>query len=406
MHKSNIKITFYFIYQSFILIFFCCFLLLNKIFHGRFSNCVKKLATLGGPFFIKFLQWITQKEELSYLLCVNSIKDLQHYCYLKDETHAKKIINKYNLNLEIIEYLGSGSIAQVYKCKYNDKTCAVKILHNNIIEILSANIIFGKMFFYMSQKYNLIPLLKSYDYIKIFSEHLRQCDLISEANNTKFLHDNNDISEIHYADIYFSKYDIIIEDYFFGYKYDEFKKIYPEDAKCAKILEMTAFMNMIFALNTIHGDCHDGNILYNIVEKKVNIYLIDCGILHNIEEDFKDVLYKMFLGYNTRNADLQISLYEKYNIVENKNKLKELLLVAMNENRRKNNFSLYVKRIMEINKKYKLCGHYLFDILCINIILISGDQNSLLGETIKYIMKEKKYVKLYEKLNSYQFDLY
>jgi predicted unusual protein kinase regulating ubiquinone biosynthesis (AarF/ABC1/UbiB family) len=406
MHKNNVKIIFYFLYQSFILFLFCFSLILNKILNGKISNYVKKLATLGGPFFIKSLQWITQKEELSYLLCVNSIKDLQYYCYLKDEEYAKKIIDKYYLNLELIEYLGSGSIAQVYKCEYNGKICAVKILHNNIIEILSANIIFGKIFFYVSQKYNLLPLLKSYDYKKIFSEHLRQCDLISEANNTKFLHDNNDIAEINYADIYFSNYDIIIEDYFDGYKYGDFIKIFPEHLKNAKILEMTAFMNMIFTLNIIHGDCHDGNILYNVIEDRVNIYLIDCGILHEIDEDFKDVLYKMFLGYNTRNADLQISLYEKYNFVENKEELKELLLVAMNENRRKNNFGLYIKRIMEINKKYKLCGHYLFDILCVNILLILGNQNSLLGETIKCVMKEKKYVKLYEKLNSYQFDLY
>lgn len=405
MQKLVLK---YLLIQMMILCLLPFVVIANKICNGRLTNTIRYFAAKGGPFFIKFFQWITQKEELSYLLCINSIKDLQHFCNLKNQKHAEKIIKKNNLNVYDLEYLGAGSIAQVYKCKYNNKQCAIKILHEDIAEIITANIYIARTFFYISQKYNIIPLFKSYDFEKIFSEHLRQCDLMAEGKNTMLLHNNNKINNVHYAEIYYLQQNIIIEEYFNGYKYDNFIKIYPDYAVLSKCMEMTAFLNMIFCMNIIHGDCHDGNILYNVINGEIHIYLIDCGILHNIDDEFKEVLYKMFIGYNTKNTDLQISLYEKYNIINNddKEELKFLLLNAMNENRKKNNFGLYIKRILDINRKYKLCGHYLFDILCVNILLILGDRNDILAETIKYIMKEKKYDDLYKELNKYYFDLF
>lgn len=408
------KVLYYAIKQIIIIFLLPVILLFNKFCNGYFTNLIKLLAVNGGPFFIKAIQWGTQNEELSYLLCINSIKNIQYYCDLKDEKYAKKMADK--LDLRYFEYVGAGSIAQVYKCKIftltgnkvEDKICAVKILHKDIKEILTTNIFYGKIFFFFVKKYNLIPLLKSYDTDTIFAEHLRQYDLIAEANNTILLRNNNKIDNVHFANIYYKDETMIVEDFFDGYKYDEFIKKYPEYTIEAKKIQMTAFLNMIFCQNIIYGDCHDGNVLYNIVDEKVHAYLIDCGIIHEIKDEFKDILYQMFMGYNTRNADMQVKLYEKYNLMDkiDTTELKDLLLDAMNENRKKNNFPLYVKRILEINRRYKLCGHYLFDILCVNLLLIMNDKKSLLFDTIKTVLKEKKHIELCDELNKYQFSLF
>lgn len=381
-------------------------ILSNKLLSGKLSNIIKYFMTQGGPLFIKTLQWITQKEELSFLLCLNSIKDIQYYCNLKNEKYAKDTLQKYDKNIKIISYLGSGSIAQVYKCSFENKIVAVKILHKNIYNIMKANIFIAKIFTRFSQKFNLVPLLKSYDIDTILSEHMRQCDLQSEAQNTIFLKNKNNINEINFVEIYSCNKNIIVEEYFEGYKFDEFIKIYPQFTILAKRIQMTAFLNMLFCFDIIYGDCHDGNILFNVIDDQVHAYFIDCGIYHTITDEFKDILYKMFIGYNTKNADLQISLYEKYNDINeiDKMELKKLLLNAMNENRRSNNFSVYIKKIIEINRKYKLCGHYLFDILCVNILLILGSHNNILFDTVKFVLKERKYTELCKKLEQYKFN--
>lgn len=58
-----------------------------------------------------------------------------------------------------------------------------------------------------------------------------------------------------------------------------------------KIIE--AYVNQMFTYGYFHADPHPGNIF---VDKDLNIYLLDFGIVGNLSENYRYQIMKIFLG--------------------------------------------------------------------------------------------------------------
>ncbi len=392
-----------FLKQLLILLIFPLLLFVNKRANGKLIKMINLMAKNGGPFFIKSLQWSTQNVNLAQLLCINSIKDIQDYCYTGDIKYAEYVIKKYDLDVEILNYIGSGSIANVYKCKYNNGIYAIKILHKNIKEIMIINKIWAIILLNIIKFTKIIPF-SSFDINLLIKDHLDQTDLLKEKNNCCYFYEHKNLFDglrnVHFPNILYSQHDILIEDFIDGYKYNEFIKKYPSLAKTAKQLHLKSFIYMLFCYNILYADNHDGNIIYNINNNQVNMYFVDCGLVYEIDEKKRQSFCEFIEGYNTKN--LNLLTHKMVFCDEIKRGETEKAIVKIN-NKYKTKITRYVKEYIDIVINNNINIHYYQMVFLVNFLLITNGDDRLLFETIKHIYSCKEDDQLTKILKKYKF---
>jgi len=132
--KEINKVTL-FEYYSHLLYFYISFIfiLIQYKFKSLEQNSIAffNLLKLGGPLFVKIGQNIANKKNINPIL-------KKYLLNLQCKNFNDKIITseyiKRNYLMESIEKepIASGSIASIYKIKYQNQNCIIKVLHKNI----------------------------------------------------------------------------------------------------------------------------------------------------------------------------------------------------------------------------------------------------------------------------------
>lgn len=195
--------------------------------------------------------------------------------------------------------INSGMISLVFKVykRETNEPLIVKIKRYNINRKLEAAI---EDLLYVVNILSFVPIFKKYQ----ISQTIRNCvDIISVQTNFDIEVQNMNIikhncSKLKYVQIpsalkdVTDKYpNVIVMDYIEGLP---IHKIDPSDYETfAKLVMKFGFVTSLMHGIT-HGDLHGGNILFIKDENTYKIGVIDFGIVYEIEEMYKNILFQIF----------------------------------------------------------------------------------------------------------------
>ena len=317
--------------------------LLNKLktYHDNFQNTgihnlndienIILLIKKCGSVAIKFTQWIIPKLEIMY--CEKNEKpewltrleilyedcdhhDLEYTQNLYFKTFNKQVHDEY----EIIDVLGSGSIAQVYliKDKNTNENKVMKIIHPNTRrEILNFHKIFKFIFCFPCIRKKIHTILP-FDLNEFIISFYKQCSFIEEANNLlyyKCLYKKNKYLII--PDLYVVSEDILIMSYENGESFDTIQFSEYNYDKTISIL--VAFINENLLYNNYsHGDLHKGNWKIKNEDNIYKIIIYDFGFCFSTREksDVVNDIHDIIELYDTNNKtdceyDKLFSIFKK-----------------------------------------------------------------------------------------------
>ena len=367
------KINFYinYIIVCIYLIYIKLLMMLRIKYH--LHNYIYKLCLFGGPIFIKIAQNISNKDNIDIDL-KNKLLKFQdnNFDYCKDNYDSNYLKKKYNLD-EISEFpIFAGSISCIYKCKYKNKKCILKIVHKNIEykTILSINI-FDKVINNLNTVYNFNQMINLND---IYKEVLNQVDLNKEYNNLMKIKDNfkNFSDLVIIPDVYYNDKNTLIESEETGYKFTEFIDKYPLKSFEAYYLLSSCFFKMFFD-NFLHVDFHESNLRFKLENNKVKIVIYDFGMCSYLDDKklfmsflniFKKNIflpdpYKLvdfFIKLNT-NEDVNIDNFrvEVYKIID-KNNYSNIIKQVINDDDKLNAINSYniIQDMMQVANNYQL----------------------------------------------------
>jgi predicted unusual protein kinase regulating ubiquinone biosynthesis (AarF/ABC1/UbiB family) len=220
-----------------------------------------------------------------------------------------------HLSLEPI-VLGSGSVAQAYRCTINETTpCVLKVLHPQSVE-LGGEVQAVK--YVLKILTTFVKTLINVDWDDFFQSILDQCDLKNEAENMeKFYNIFKDHPMIETPEpMYWSKKFLIMS-------FCEGKPIVKIDRK-SDIYEnasrhvCSSYIYSILKNNCGHGDLHPGNVL---VKPNGKIAILDYGICLRADDiDMKSFLrswFKSIISFNYEDLYIVFGFlikdYDKFN---------------------------------------------------------------------------------------------
>ena len=199
---------------------------------------------------------------------------------------------------KIIELVGSGSIAQVYKIQdiKTNEFYAMKVIHPNAIKNFNKIKFYLKIIFTIFKFSNIIPT----DLNNFLKQFRQQLDLVNEANNIlKFseLYKNDKLFLI--PSLYKFSKNIIIMDYIEG-KSIETININIQHYRYNMIISIFMYNNL-FINKFNHGDLHNYNWK---ITKDNKIIIYDFGLCWESNNNLTDPLDKLLLGFHNENKDL------------------------------------------------------------------------------------------------------
>lgn len=199
---------------------------------------------------------------------------------------------------KIIELVGSGSIAQVYKIQdiKTNEFYAMKVIHPNAIKNFNKIKFYLKIIFTIFKFSNIIPT----DLNNFLKQFRQQLDLVNEANNIlKFseLYKNDKLFLI--PSLYKFSKNIIIMDYIDG-KSIETININIQHYRYNMIISIFMYNNL-FINKFNHGDLHNYNWK---ITKDNKIIIYDFGLCWESNNNLTDPLDKLLLGFHNDDKDL------------------------------------------------------------------------------------------------------
>ena len=185
--------------------------------------------------------------------------------------------------------IGCGSVAYVYFNK-NDKSKVIKKLIPNIHQQIEDSI---------NNFENMLNLAKTFGYefisninINSYKEFLlKQTDLEQEGKNILKMRFNFiNIPNIYVPRVFIYSKEMIEMRYVKGDTINIFLQKYPEKKEeCNKLLRIS-ITNMI-SKKFLHGDLHDGNLLFYISNNKVKLNLIDFGLVMELTDKQQKIIF-------------------------------------------------------------------------------------------------------------------
>ncbi len=240
----------------------------------------------------KIFQWIInytyhltnhENKSLLFEIFYHRIMD---QCQIHDLAYSQKILRKYNLQINNLELIKSGSIGQVYKGEWNNKIVAVKIQHPEVNETTKYWFSFFKFAFFLIKITNNVKKLNlDWDSLKVYFKS--QFDFREEGKNLKKFYQYYDENEyIIIPQPYFYEKDILIMEYIESQSLDLIEQNYSKYTYSKISNFMILIIEDMFENKPyLHGDFHGGN--YGIIinsenTNKFKIVLYDFGvIIHN-----------------------------------------------------------------------------------------------------------------------------
>lgn len=260
---------------------------LNLIKKETYYKGIKYIIKKNGPVFIKFTQLLLIKKE--HLIKYNKkyfdedliliLSGLENDIYKSD----KKIYSKFNNKLYNIKNsysIDSGSVAYIYEVYYDKNICILKTVHENIKKKLKNHIKILKIFLYLfsfnSNYFEIINVIKVDNFENLL---VNQADMNLESNNLKKFYEIFSSYDIVHIPKYYEndEYNLIMSKVD-GIKLYDFLKINPE-SKLEVIYLIYSCIHKMVSNKILHGDFHQGNILFFKIDNNVNISILDFGLV-------------------------------------------------------------------------------------------------------------------------------
>ena len=229
-----------------------------------------------------------------------------------DINNICKILASKNIRINKIP-IASGTVACVFKGEDNEKIYAIKIKRKNIDEKIRQSC---KDMREIISLLSFLPFVKHLNILSTFDENLpyiyQQLDFNNEYLNIQRVYNANRRNSMYitpqpyYQEVTQEFENIIIMDYLDGMKLIEV----PDENKdkfCSLVAKFG--IKSIFFDGFTHGDLHQGNCRFLIDKdddgndfEKLIVY--DFGILCNIEEDEKDIMYRVCKNFFSKKYDV------------------------------------------------------------------------------------------------------
>ncbi|MDU2201520.1 MAG: AarF/UbiB family protein, partial [Anaerococcus hydrogenalis] len=262
-----------------------------------------------GPVFVKFGQLLSTRRDVFSENIISELEKLQDDVKEEDFENIKEVFYK-EFSKDIYDVfdefekkpLASGSIAQTHlatiKVGSIDRKVVVKVQRKDLDKRVKEDLIIMKdLYKKLESKLDGIESFNFGEIIEEFSLSLnKEIDFEVEKNNIKKYRKlnikENDLLSPDVYDSYSSKKVLTLE-YIEGKSIRSVfeKKSNKRKDMAQKIIE--AYVNQMFTYGYFHADPHPGNIF---VDKDLNIYLLDFGIVGNLSENYRYQIMKIFLG--------------------------------------------------------------------------------------------------------------
>ena len=280
-----------------------------KDLEREFGEKLRNLFENLGPVFVKFGQLLSTRRDIFSENIIGELEKLQDDVKEEDFENIKEVFYK-EFSKDIYDVfdefekkpLASGSIAQTHlatiKVGSIDRKVVVKIQRKNLDKRVKEDLIIMKdLYKKLESKLDGIESFNFGEIIEEFSLSLnKEIDFEVEKNNIKKYRKlnikENDLLSPDVYDSYSSKKVLTLE-YIEGKSIRSVfeKKSNKRKDMAQKIIE--AHVNQMFTYGYFHADPHPGNIF---VDKDLNIYLLDFGIVGNLSENYRYQIMKVFLG--------------------------------------------------------------------------------------------------------------
>lgn len=280
-----------------------------KDLEREFGEKLRNLFENLGPVFVKFGQLLSTRRDIFSENIIGELEKLQDDVKEEDFENIKEVFYK-EFSKDIYDVfdefekkpLASGSIAQTHlatiKVGSIDRKVVVKVQRKNLDKRVKEDLIIMKdLYKKLESKLDGIESFNFGEIIEEFSLSLnKEIDFEVEKNNIKKYRKlnikENDLLSPDVYDSYSSKKVLTLE-YIEGKSIRSVfeKKSNKRKDMAQKIIE--AYVNQMFTYGYFHADPHPGNIF---VDKDLNIYLLDFGIVGNLSENYRYQIMKIFLG--------------------------------------------------------------------------------------------------------------
>lgn len=332
-------------------------------------NNIRKLDI----FEIKFLQWYSltiRDKEIRKIF-----ESLHENCSIHSVEYNKKIINNVNDIMLTIEDepIASGSIAQVYKGKYNNVDVAIKVIHPNLFNNIIKN--YNKIKWFLNKIKSVMVIIGvgytiPVDIDLLKNSIINELDFSNEARNIEIFGNlNRENGSVILPKCYFYNKEILVMNYIDGKHFNLIDE--SEKKEAIKILFLFVLDNLINN-GIIHSDLHFGNWKY---QKAIVLY--DFGSICEVPKKNCKILLNLVLTDNilgigsicVLRCKKQFSKKQIVNYVENIKTLKDSLVNGLDINEilfiLSNNGIVLDSDIYLLLKNFiileKLCYCYLFN---------------------------------------------
>lgn len=254
---------------------------------------LRRIVLWAGPVCVKVAQWLSDRR-VDFLASetIEALRPLRDRCEQHPWKYTEEILRGSEVPEGLIDNIceipiASGSVAQVYRAtltKDPSVTVIVKVLHPNVRENLCEDL--AALLFLL----RLLPWCASVRLYDIIEGFTAQCDLTLEARNLKafriaFTGCDNIVT---FPEPIFAAPDVLIETFVEGEPFDLFVSRRPDLAYDAITLRVAVYMKMAFVDNLLHGDMHEGNLLFSEAASNVaggvRVSIVDAGIATSVTD--------------------------------------------------------------------------------------------------------------------------
>jgi predicted unusual protein kinase regulating ubiquinone biosynthesis (AarF/ABC1/UbiB family) len=286
-----------------------------NIYNDKLLKILIKNIYKCGVIPIKMVQWGLPYMKLINIdnKIINILENTYEKCPVHNINFTNKIYKKdfysdLENHYEIIDIIGSGSIAQVYKIKSirSDKLYAMKVKHPNADNDFNIIKLYLKIIFTLFSFNKLIPVNLN----EFLNQFEKQLNFINETNNLiRFnnLYKNNNLYKI--PKLYKFSQNIIIMDYIPGKSIETIE--YNSIDYFKYNLNIFVFSNNNLYINDFnHGDLHNYN--WKITEdNKIVIY--DFGLCWELKDNkIMNTINILNEGFHNKNNELIYQAFKNY----------------------------------------------------------------------------------------------
>lgn len=275
---------------------------------------IRKVCEELGPTFIKLAQILSNRPDILPKDLITELQKLQSDVPPFSFAEVKRIFKEETGSdiKDLFEYfnetpLGSASIGQVHRARFNDGTdVVIKVRRPGVGRLISTDLgilkdlaIRGEKFFERNGVINVIDVVQAFE-----KSMTKELDYSIEARNIDMFRNTFRKDKTFYVPRAYKHYStkkILVLEYVRGCKITDIDQLQKWGFNPADVAErgMDIYLKQIFEYGFFHADPHPGNVL---VRKDGVICLIDFGMVGRLMKKDKFAFAGVFINMAMRNA--------------------------------------------------------------------------------------------------------